>query len=288
MKFLKHSLISFIIVLSMLFSVSCSDSSVSDSNTDQCSVYPGLIAEFDTTHTAGDFQVTVESINLDYTSMGITLTGNNHTDKIASFDKTFDVEKFHNDHWDTCQNEEPEFSEHEKGILENSSAQVTYDWSKYFDIKEPGTYRFKTNIINDATGSHDKNELIIEFTVAYDSVLAVLESYSISEGSALININWNNNSDGNIYLTDVYTVEALNDGKWIECQRTDAEFPLSLFAVASGESAEKHYLIDEMYELTYYGNYRVYLEYAVSNGDETETRCALIEFFIPYEIDIVE
>ena len=41
-----------------------------------------------------------------------------------------------------------------------------------------------------------------------------------------------------------------------------------------------------MFELTYYGNYRVYIEYAIGTGENTKMRCALIEFYIPYEIEV--
>lgn len=287
MKFFKHTLI-LILVLSMLFTISCSNSSPIGNNTEQCYVSPSLIADFDTSHTVGDFGITVESINLNYPSTEITLTVYNNSTKIASCDKNFDIEKLHDGHWDSCKIEEPVYPDHEKGIPENSNAQVTYNWGDCFDISVPGSYRFKTNIFSDPGDNHVKNELIIEFTVDYDKVQAIVESYSISAGSALISIHWNNNSDGNIYLTDQFTVKALDDGEWVECARTETEFPISLFAVSSGESAEKHYSIDDMYELNYFGTYRVFLEYAVADGDNTDTRYAVIEFFIPYEINNAE
>ena len=283
MKILRSSLIIFI-AFSMLLAVSCSDSSVTDNNTDQCSVHPFVIAEFESTYNVDDFQITVDSLSVDYFSPGIILTVNNPTDKLATCDAIFDVEKLHDGHWDSCQIRDPEFSDHETGIPENGSIQMTYNWDKYFDIIEPGSYRFTTNIIKDAVGNREKIALNIEFSLEYDSVTPVLKSYEISDGSAAIGVNWINNSDGNIYLTDYYTVEALNNGEWVECERTDDEFPLSVFSVAPGGTANKHYTIDSKYELNYYGNYRVYLEYAVNIGDETETRYALIEFFVPYEI----
>ena len=287
MIIIKRALI-FCIIFSMLFTASCSKPMVTDTNTEQCAIYPCVVATYNSAHTAGDFQVTVDSIDLDYAASSIIMTISNPTDKLASCDKTFDIDKLHDGHWETCKIEEPVYAEKEKGIPQKGSAQVTFEWSTTFEINEPGTYRFRTNIFHDAVATREKNELIIEFTVSYENVTPLLHSYEIAPGSALISIDWKNNSDSNIYLTDVYSVEAMDNGEWIECNKTETDFPLVLFAIAPGESAEKHYPIDTMYELSYYGNYRVFLEYVTIEEDKTESHYALIEFFIPYEINITE
>ena len=90
--------------------------------------------------------------------------------------KVYDIEKLHEGHWDSCKTEEPTFSANESGIPENGTSSITYDWGKCFDLKEPGTYRFKTNIFRDATDKREKIELFIEFTVSYDSAVASLQS----------------------------------------------------------------------------------------------------------------
>jgi hypothetical protein len=287
MKILKNSLI-LIVVFSMVFTMSCANSTPDYDNTDQCTVMPLLIADYDASHTVGNFEVTVDAINLVNTDASISLTVYNNSTKIASCDKSFDVEKLHEGHWDTCKIEEPEYPDHEQGIRENSSAQVTYNWGDCFDISTPGSYRFQTNLYSDPVNNSIKNELIIEFEINYDKVQATVVSYSIAKGSAFITVNWNNTSDKNIYLTDNFTVKALDDGEWVDCSRTETDLSLSLFAVAAGESAEKHYNIDEIYELNYYGSYRVFLEYSVLNGDNTEIRCAVVEFFIPFDLNNAE
>ena len=189
MKLIKTLLIS-LIVIAMLFSVSCSKSNITESNTEQCSVYPGVYAEFDKDHKAGDFQISVKSIDLNYTSSSITFEVTNPTDKIASCDKTFEVEKLHDGHWETCKIDDPTYSENEAGIPENASATVTYNLGTAFAINEPGKYRFVTNIFNDAVGAREKVNLTIEFAVVYDTVYPTLDGYQIAEGSAIITVTW--------------------------------------------------------------------------------------------------
>ena len=283
MKLIKNLLIS-VIVIAMLFAVSCSEANVTESNTEQCSVYPAVFAEFDKEHSAGDFQVIVESIDLSYNSASITFDVVNHTDKIASCDKTFEVEKLHGGHWETCKVSEPTYSKNEKGIPEKSSATVTYEIGTEFEINETGSYRFKTNVYEDATGSRKKNELTIEFAVVYDSVYPTLDGYQISDGSAIITLTWDNNSDSALYLTDSYTLEYLGSEGWDACERTENSFPLSIYAIAPGETATRTYVVEDMYLLNNFGSYRMYLEYAVSNENESSTRVAEINFFIPFEM----
>ena len=283
---ISKTLFIYFIILSMLFTVSCQNSSEDLTDSKECAIYPALIAEFEESHTAGEFEITVNSINLNYTESKIILTGNNPTDKVASFDTSFDIEKLDDGNWSSCKVTDPEFAENESGILEHSSSKVTYGLGNNFDLKEVGTYRFKTNVYYDALESRVKNELSIEFKIVYDTISPSINSYEISNGSALFNISWNNNSDNYIYLTNSYYVEALNSGKWVECEKIHYNQEPAVFSVAPGGNAEELYKIDEMFELTYYGNYRVYIEYAIGTGENTQMRCALIEFYIPYEIEV--
>lgn len=284
MKLIKNLLIA-VIVIAMLFSVSCSESNITESNTEQCSVYPGVYAEFGKDHKAGDFQVSVESINLNYTSASITLEVTNPTNKIASCDKSFEVEKLHDGHWETCKIDEPTYSENEQGIPENSSSTVTYDFGTAFAINEPGTYRFVTNIFKDAVGTREKINLTIEFTVVFDTAYPTLDGYQISEGSVIITVTWNNNSEHALYLTDAYSVEVSNSEGWAACERTENEFPLAIYAIAPGEKATRTYVVEEMYQLNSFGNFRMYLEYAVNDGEDSSSRVAEIDFFIPFEME---
>ncbi len=287
MKILKTTFI-ILLAISMLFTVSCSKPSETNNKGEQCVAYPAMIASYEDSLTVGGFEVTINSINLSFNSAKIVITATNSTGKIGSFDNEFDIEKSHDDHWESCKTEVHSHNTNQVGIPETGTVEATYDLSHDFDITETGKYRFKTNLYEDVLGSNTKHPLVVEFEVSYDNIIPTVHTYEIAPEKVTIDIHWENNTDQTIYLTDNVYVEALVSGSWVECDKTDVEKNFLLSAVAHGESAEKTYVLDEIYDLSYYGHYRVYLDYIIKGEEHDITNCALVEFFIPFDMSEFE
>ncbi len=85
-----------------------------------------------------------------------------------------------------------------------------------------------------------------------------------------IMVSWNNKSNFTFTYGNMYSIERLENGEWVDCSLKENIFTLIGYLLDVNETIDKEYRITDMYDISKPGTYRFISNCLLDMGDNKE------------------
>lgn len=97
-----------------------------------------------------------------------------------------------------------------------------------------------------------------------------IDSMCIYPDITTLIVSWNNETNHTITYGEMYWIERLENGEWIDCSLRDNIFTLIGYQLKANEKIDKEYRLTDMYDISKSGTYRFRSNCSVDVGDRKE------------------
>lgn len=85
-----------------------------------------------------------------------------------------------------------------------------------------------------------------------------------------LSVSWSNKSDFTITYGNMYWIERLENGEWVDCSLKDNIFTLIGYLLNPNETINKEYILTDMYDISKTGTYRFLSTCHLDTGDQKD------------------
>lgn len=103
-----------------------------------------------------------------------------------------------------------------------------------------------------------------------DGLFVEIDSMCVYPDITTLIVSWNNETKHTVTYGEMYSIERLENGEWVDCSLKDNIFILIGYTLKAGEKLDKEYRLTDMYDVSRKGTYRFRSTCSVDEGERKE------------------